>query len=72
MNFSNDNLITVYDAFINKYEGEVKGFQIMMRREELSGLSEATKKHNIGIWKQALRRARWNLTRAKNLRKQSL
>ena len=60
----------LYDFAIKKYEGEVKGFQILLIQEaELSGIEESVKKQNIAVWKKELRKAKYNLTRAKNLRK---
>ena len=57
---------------IQKYEGEVKGFEIMLRREELKegNISEYARKRNMDVWKKDLRRARWNLTRCKTLLKE--
>lgn len=65
----NERIMAIYDAAIQKYEGEVKGFQIMLRREELSGHSAHVKRHNIDMWKAEIRKAKYNLTRTRNLRK---
>ena len=60
----------LYDIAIKKYEGEVKGFQIMLIQEaELSGIEESVKIKNIASWKKMIRQAKYNLTRARNLRK---
>ena len=63
-----EKLIALYDKDIEKYEGEVKGNEIMLRREELSEHNDFVKRRNKEIWQSSLRRARYNLTRAKNLR----
>ena len=63
------DLKALYDAAIEKYEGEVKGFQIMLRREELSEHNDFVKRRNREIWEKSLRKARYALTRTKNLRK---
>jgi hypothetical protein len=68
--YDNDMLKTMYDAAISKYEGEVKGWQIMIRREQLSTHSEVAKQDNIDMLKRELRKLKWNLTRVKNLRKE--
>lgn len=62
-----ERLRQLYENQIVKYEGEVKGFQIMIRREELSQHHWQTKRDNINNWKSALHKARYNLTRTKTL-----
>jgi hypothetical protein len=57
----------LYEHQIVKYEGEVKGFQIMIRREELSEHHWQTKLDNINSLKSELRKARYNFTRTKTL-----
>jgi len=57
----------LYEHQIVKYEGEVKGFQIMIRREELSEHHWQTKRDNINSLKSELRKARYNFTRTKTL-----
>lgn len=64
----NENVDLVYDTAIAKYEGEIKGFQIMLRREELSEHSDFVKRRNCEIWKKSIRKAKWNLTRTKTLK----
>jgi len=59
----------IYEIAISKYEGEVKGFTIMIRQEELSDHSEHVKERNIDILKKELRKAKYSLTRTKNLLK---
>ncbi len=59
-----NDVAAIYDKAIERYESEVKGFEIMLRREELKeGLSRYVREKNIDIWKSNLRQARWNLTR---------
>ena len=60
----------IYEIAISKYEGEVKGFTIMIRQEELSDHSEYVKKRNIEVLKKELRKAKYSLTRTKNLQKE--
>ena len=60
----------IYDIAIEKYEGEVKGYQIMLQREEeLNHVSEFTRKQYITMWKKEIRKSKYNLTRVRNLRK---
>lgn len=59
----------LYDIAIEKYEGEVKGFQIMLQRAESSIFAESVKNQNIAVWKKEIRKAKYNLTRARNLRR---
>jgi len=59
----------VFDASIEQYEGEIKGYQIMIRREELSEHSPHIKQQNINGLKKQLRQAKYNLTRVRNLKK---
>jgi len=60
-----------YKKWIEKYEGEIKGFQIMIRQEELNQHSKYIKQKNIEGWKRDLRKARYNLTRTKTLAKEA-
>lgn len=62
-----DRLRKLYEHQMVKYEGEVKGLQIMIRREELSERHWLTKRDNIDGFKKALHKARYNLTRTKTL-----
>jgi hypothetical protein len=62
-----ERLRQLYENQIVKYEGEVKGFQIMIRREELSEHHWQTKRDNINSLKSELHKARYNLTRTKTL-----
>jgi len=66
-------LIEIYDAAISKYEGEVKGFTLMLENEERRNeYANHIKIINIELWKKDIRRAKYNLTRVKNLRKKVL
>lgn len=62
-----DRIRKLYEHQIVKYEGEVKGLQIMIRREELSEHHWQTKRDNIYGFKNELRKAKYNLTRTKTL-----
>jgi len=64
------NIKEIYEIAIAKYEGEVKGFTIMIRQEELSEHSEYVKERNIEILRKELRKAKYSLTRTKNLLKE--
>lgn len=65
----NGDIRTFYKKCIEKYEGEVKGYSIMISQEELSQHSNYVKKCNIDMLKNNLRQAKYNLTRIKTLLK---
>lgn len=68
LKMNNVDLVKLYDTYIEKYEGEIKGFQIMLRMEELSEHNNDVKKKNCEIWKKSIRKSKYNLTRTRNLK----
>ncbi len=59
-------ILKLFDTELAKYEGEVKGYELMLKKEEASNINEQIKQQNIAKWRNDLRRARYTLTTTKN------
>ena len=64
-----ERLRALYEHWILKCEAEIRGFQTMIQREELSEHHWQTKRDNIDIWKSDVRKAKYHLTRTNTLLK---